>query len=713
MSIRGSAVQRAMSCGVKATRVALHNNSRIGLERSPPLPQYDDPSTWPPHWKAADLEHCLRPFLLNQEAPPNYVSLMSLVEKGDLDSVKFLLRAFVRPPPPKVIDIDDYLGAHVNNVVDKAAMPLQERAQQLEATVKALEAQPGSEKRKVVFSYSPRGTGKTQFIKHFVATHRADALKCGRVIVRCCDKASHESHDKSRSPWFAQVMSDELTQRNDDAITSSTGSAPALNSTDEGFCHLIQIHVEKVTGRPQDRSHYTNPTEAYKTWMSETELYFEIPRTKKGVEPLIILDTCECLAELEHKSLVHKTSGKRYTLLEAFCLAVPSPFGILVMGCNANIDATDPVFLTMANITNIGPLPLLSERGYHKALESSWNAEVDMAVRKPLFYWTGGSPRLLRLAHVTHKQDISLAQGSFDAFSRCFGLYKDSAKAKYPVQPKWFPHTYTCLLASSTKAKVKSTAVIPVNPAWRDDTLLAMTYDEATTQSIGAYNPLTNRFVVPPITFDDDQVTRSGAPILPSQLHPFLTAEVAAHFGAHVGIERERLFERAFLYAVYARYLLAYWENSTNPWVPLRNVFEGAVHPQQVPIVERYEVNLSSGVTRSIKAVEHAVTYVGGAFDHGAYIWCRDKKAPEGGTFAVPLQLRPGGYQTARRLPSSSSASIPLSLSAVAPPLLLSVYQEFRDDPTLIQASVTTVAIDAGSMSSIGWLRSASSKQSV
>ncbi|CUG93690.1 Bodo-specific multi-copy gene family, putative [Bodo saltans] len=123
--------------------------------------------------------------------------------------------------------------------------------------------------------------------------------------------------------------------------------------TDAGLCELIRMHVVSITGYPQDPSHYCDPQTAYSTWMSETASYFQIP-VGMQCDPLIFLDTCEVLAQHDHKYRVHKSSGKPYTLLEAFCIAVPSPHGIFVAGTNFSLPVTDPMYVTMANMTNIG-----------------------------------------------------------------------------------------------------------------------------------------------------------------------------------------------------------------------------------------------------------------------------------------------------------------------------------------------------------------------
>ncbi|CUG11135.1 Bodo-specific multi-copy gene family, putative [Bodo saltans] len=600
-----------------------------------------DPKTWPQDWTAADIKNAYEGLFTKQ---PNYESLALLLKSGDYNTLAVLLKVHCETPVKDRYDVVKYLNEYIDNNEEPADMKLQERDDVLAKLESALSTQPGSEKRNVAFSYSQRGSGKTQFLKYFVATRRKEALQYGRVIVRCCAKAIYEKnkHSLSEMSWYSLVLKDRAAQ-----TTSPATVVAAASSSDEGLCELIRTHVFDVTGIRQDPSNYCDPKTAYATWMNETARHFNINSETNDVAPLIVLDTCELLGQELHNTLVHKSStGKPYTLLEAFCLAVPSPHGIVVVGCNAQIASTDAVLLTKANVTNIGPLPPLSMEGYKKALDESWNSKIDPQVREPIFHWAGGLPRLLKIAEKKEPQQNSLASGSFSAFSRCFESYKASAGSLYPLQPTWFSQAYTSLLVSSTKVKVTKNDVIPINPKWKDATTQPLTYDEAVHNSIGSYiqGKGKSTFMVPPITFDDEMLTKllkvmhkCNAPIMPSQLHPFLDGQVSLHFGKDNATERGRIFEKAFVYAVFARYLLAHWEKK-DKWIPFSTVFEGAIHPKQKVVVQDYEVNLSEGVMEldGIKFYHDAkalfLTYLGGSSHHDAYIWCRktSSRTPKG-----------------------------------------------------------------------------------
>jgi hypothetical protein len=490
------------------------------------------------------------------------------------------------------------------------------------------------------------------------------------------------------------------------------------SNVNEGLCALIRMHVSSVTGREQDESSYSNPEMAYASWIRETSEYFGIPAGMANVEPLIVLDTCELLALDNHKTLRHKMSGTPYTLLEAFCLAVPSPHRIFAIGCNAMI-STDEVFLTMARVTKLPALAPLTEAGYVLASES-WKSKVDKDMQTPLHHWAGGLPRLLRLAHQPLAQavSVSLARGCLSAFERCFETYQSAAQTDYKLKDERLAHAYACLLASSTKARVSGK--IAVDPQWSKGSIAECTYDEAAMLSIGAYDEATCRFTLPPITLSDQVVSRmKTCPILPSQLHPFLAGDVIKHFGKHSDVERGRLFEKPFMYAVYARYLLVHLRNRKKQWVPLAKVFEGALHPDQIAFVVQYEVNLSGGVVPAKgqaygDATKHALTYVGGSAHHDAYVWCR--KAGGGPAFAAPLQLRHGQpkaksalvRQLGEKAPPASEkkkkdevANNEETEEVPQVPFLLSVNQNACDT---FPEHENIIMVNADAMSTISWL---------
>ncbi|CUG94476.1 Bodo-specific multi-copy gene family, putative [Bodo saltans] len=125
--------------------------------------------------------------------------------------------------------------------------------------------------------------------------------------------------------------------------------------------------------------------------------------------------------------------------------------------------------------------------------------------------------------------------------------------------------------------------------------------------------------MVAPITFGDGVVKKPDTPIFPSQLHPFLDADVVARRGMFSAGERSRLFLNSFLNAVYARYLLAYWVDSSSPWVSRVKVFDGAASPDHAHLLEAYEVNIAGVVRTTNAVVENAATPRNG----GASLHCR------------------------------------------------------------------------------------------
>ncbi|CUE63735.1 Bodo-specific multi-copy gene family, putative [Bodo saltans] len=694
-------------CGIATTTLPLLLQ-RGQRGRTPP--QYYNPHTWPKHWTATDIKSALDGNLVNPGDLPNYESLAMMLNI-DLNALCILIRGCVKPPQIKEVDLESYLREHVDPKTENAEMPLQERELLLEHVNKGLARKDGSEKREVVLSYSPRGSGKTQFLKWFVHQKRSEAMKCGRVIVRCCGVTTR---GKPQPLWLTKVLQ----------VSKKNKNQQPQGSSDDGLCELIREHVESITGYLQDPSHYTTPDEAYATWKRETAWWFGIPPSKENVDPLIILDTCELLAEHEHKSLVHPPSetaeATPFTLLEAFCLAMPSPHSIVFIGSSAKFD--ERFSLTLANVTNIG-LPPLTQDGHRSAITESWKTSMEESMRIPMYHLAGGMPSLLRLA----EQHSTLGE-----FSDCFEAFQTAARSeRIAAHDKWFPHAYTCLLASSTKAKVLGSDPIVVNPSWRDPMEnLKMTYDEAMINSIGSYDKVTSRIMVPPIAFDDAAVTRPDAPILPSQLHPFLYSGAAQHFGKNSPLERSQQFDKPFLFAVYARYLLALWKGTSGgPWVPLAKVFEGALQPEQQAVMERYEVNLSRGVNivKNSPAPKHAVTftgtyedaaknavtYLGGNAHHDAYIWCREAplnatgervqakmpKEQTKSTFAIPLLLR---HETRKALSHLEPQRRQSKAASKQVTLLLLVNQKPCD---VCKDHVNDIVmINAAAMSNTSWL---------
>ncbi|CUG92566.1 Bodo-specific multi-copy gene family, putative [Bodo saltans] len=318
----------------------------VGGDRTHNDYEYWNPYTWPMTWSSSDIKHLLSRNLLDSGNPPNYDSMSTLLGNNDISSLEWLVREYVKPPPPRVVDVASYLLEHLSSTAHCAEIPRREQEKLLALFELGLSHRIGSEKRGAALCHSRRGSGKTLLVKDFVNHKRSEAMTCGRVIVRCCDVTTRGN---PQPLWLTKVLQD---------CKQNQQSGGSSNSTDAGLCELIRAHVESITGYPQNPSQYITPNDAYATWKRETAWWFGIPPAKENVDPLIILDTCELLAEREHKFLEHAASGiaakTSYTLLEAFCLAIPSPHGIGFVGCNATFD--DRFSLTLANVTNIGPL---------------------------------------------------------------------------------------------------------------------------------------------------------------------------------------------------------------------------------------------------------------------------------------------------------------------------------------------------------------------
>ncbi|CUG92551.1 Bodo-specific multi-copy gene family, putative [Bodo saltans] len=310
--------------------------------------KYYDATTWPTHWGATEIELLLRGNIAHHDARPNYTSLATLLSIGDAESINVLLRVYVKPPPPKHLDVDAFIALHLGATktesLNDTITPLscQENNNKVFNVLnQALTPPAGSEKRNIACLVSPSGT--LQMV-NFLALKRLRATQCGRVIVRSCEK------DKAQ-PWLTQLFEGH-------AVHSNRNALRAANSSDAALCGLIRSHVESVTGTSQDPSNYSDPKTAYDTWMVETAWHFQIEDETESMKPLIILDHCETLRfpspTVQHKSFLENSFSKPFTLLEAFCLAIPAPHSILVAGCNAEFSTSNHLTLSVANVTNIG-----------------------------------------------------------------------------------------------------------------------------------------------------------------------------------------------------------------------------------------------------------------------------------------------------------------------------------------------------------------------
>lgn len=340
----------SVSLGRRSTDSSLLQLARATVDV--PAKHYN-PTTWPKHFTADDIKRLLVGHLSSASTHPHYDSLAMLLHSGDTDSLTTLVRVYTMPPSSSEgVVVEQFLSKRLGNNVNNnnnnddelskaaAAMPMHEHTNELFTILqKALPPWRGSEKRNILCCTSSLGgsSGTTQFVKTFVSSRRHDAAKYGRVIVCRCNLPSEKE-----LPWMRHVFEEEL-------LTNVMGGAPDTTMY-RGLCELVRSHVESVTGCPQDPSKYCDPQTAYATWISETAWYFGIPPNAHDMEPLIVLASCEELADRKHRSLVHRSSGKPYTLLEAFCLVVPSPHSVFVIGSDAHIDTTDPVMLSIANV---------------------------------------------------------------------------------------------------------------------------------------------------------------------------------------------------------------------------------------------------------------------------------------------------------------------------------------------------------------------------
>ncbi|CUG92568.1 Bodo-specific multi-copy gene family, putative, partial [Bodo saltans] len=250
----------------------------------------------PPQLMEIDVESCLKPHLVEIVLPQPIEAVMRSQKRNiTFGPMPHLATVSRRRKKDYMFDL---------SMLDRAMSP-----------------KLGSDQRNIA-RYHCKGNGML-LIREFLSSKRLTAAKKGRVIVSSC-----------KSPWVTRLLSG------------------AVDSADVAMCELIRTHVESITGLPQDPSKYCDPSSAFATWMSETAWFFRIAEGIGNVDPLIILQSCERLNKVDQNHLMHKTSRRPSTLLEAFCLALPSPHSMLLIGHNMQLETTDPTFANLVNMTS-------------------------------------------------------------------------------------------------------------------------------------------------------------------------------------------------------------------------------------------------------------------------------------------------------------------------------------------------------------------------
>jgi len=496
---------------------------------------YHDPTTWPVNYTEDEIRE-----LLEDHVKPgvsvDYRMTAEQLAEGELNQIRVMIDEEL-VPFVSAVDVEKNLTKHLNNELTHADVRLQERDEYLQTMQDEL-SPTITGKTKIVFCYAMRGSGKTQLIKRFVYSRRLKAASAGRVLVRCCDRAS-----KSGPLWLKLLL----------GATSTAEVRAAL-------CRLIMEHVEEVTRRREDASHYTTVDAAYSQWGVATKTAFagvfeDVSHSADDLSPLILLDTCEILAGKKGFS-VHE-GGTGYTLLEELCFAIPSPHAIFVTGCNASVDNTG-LSLTKAHVIKLPTLTPLSA-GAHRAAIESWGFTMDEAVRPFIHELSGGLPRILLNAHI-FPHEVTLGSGAVNAFAECFATFQKSSQDRYNVGGNTIWNLYSCLLVSSSRIPVRLWETIPLPPGVLE---AQMTYEEAITLSLCAFDHKSGLLIVPPIIATDKVLERvlKDRPLhpRPSDLHPFLTEPAQRLPGSGSPLECGRQVEKPLLYALYARYLVLSW----------------------------------------------------------------------------------------------------------------------------------------------------------
>ena len=510
------------------------------------------------------------------------------------------------------VDPEAYLDRHLNlSNSDNLSMALVDRAEHIGIISNAAAHFHG--KGCIVYGYSMDGSGKTALLKR--ASHEIfdERLKHGRLIVRCCQRTT--SYD---SKWIEDLMS----SRHEAAV-----------------CHLVQAHLEELTG--YDGPDFRDPAEAYETWIQMTKQAFG---AYDWVNPVVLIDSCESLANGAHESLVHE-SGVRYTQLEAFCLAIPSRFSIVAVGCSAGI-TTSELILSERNVHILPPLSALDTVELLMKAQKSWEiGEVDEKWVNPLLELSGGIPRVMRWTALEIKRIINDEMLTLSDLSS--NWTKLDSENKNCKDASTQAVRFSCFLISSTKFTIHSLdEEVPLPPTLDG---MRFTFADASKLSIATLSSNRERklLVVAPLTMPD--VAMFG--ISPTGLHPCLQDEYWGHVGAESAESvqfRELSLTKAFVYALYARYLLVLWRTrAVDGWVPLCDVLADALPNFDESLsCEAVEVNLKDGLaivedhcqgTSAECEVMNRLTWCTNRANahHDAYMWCRKRHFRDGAVAAA------------------------------------------------------------------------------
>ena len=558
----------------------------------------------------------------------------------------------------------------------------------------ALIPRNSTQKPTAVILFAMRGMGKTQVIKRAAFDGFQELAKCGRLITVCC------SRSESR-PWMRSALADEA---------------------EVAIVLLIKDHLMQYCGMSESDSgmDFKTPREAYAAWEELTAKRFKMDPSLCGkLLPLIFMDTCEILAGKPAVTKTH-SSGKKYNLLERFCVAIPTNRAVLCVGCNAAIDWHDPVTQTELNVFMMPTLTPISFDNYEFAVRS-WHAAIDDPVKELIYELSAGVPRMLRLAHES-KVTVSLAEGAGSCLSLALTKYITEGQGLYniPKNDRNLRLLYACMLCSGTCFPVHDVgANVPMPTASRGG---GDTFQHAIALSMGALDARGPWFVVPPLIFGKRQVVTDmmsavknhkslkNIPDLPTpeDLMLILRSDCLKMMGRGNATDRGPLFEAVFVRAFYARYLLVKWRLGAD-WVPLEEVLVNAFHADDAKVVKKFEINLSAGIkyaTKYKRAKSCALSWCKSdrRAHHDAYAWCRFSRGGKLVECPMPIQMRHGNPKTAAELKKTCQLLVSKDLPRKQiESILLCVNQSLSS-----YASRKIVGVDASKMALCQWLFSIS-----
>ena len=295
-------LQKTVSCFVKAPRTPGLVTTQLRMY------DYSDAAKWPRDLNEDDIKE-----LLAEKWRFNACdcwNLAALHRQGNVADLNHFLHEHVERPE---VDVKEYLLRSLH--LHKLPEVLPQREEYVDRLVDAVKAGSSSGSRYIISCSSMSGSGSATLLAYVALKRFSDRIENGRLII------------VRRLRWSG--------------MKSDAAEAARIAPAEDELCRLVHDHLVKLTmfrGSP-----FQNATEAYETWIDITNKHFKIDPNTSDMGPLIIFDASDYIEKSAPQQDTDTPQQPRLTRLEAFCLAVPPPNGIIVIGPFAEISSTPEV----------------------------------------------------------------------------------------------------------------------------------------------------------------------------------------------------------------------------------------------------------------------------------------------------------------------------------------------------------------------------------